>query len=97
MLGVCASDASGKELTPGGHAACQSYIAAIIDYHNLVRSMGGAPGVYFCVPEDVPMNKLQNIVAAYLYKNKNEHGSFVAAPGVAMALYAAYPCGKRKK
>ena len=92
LLGVCASDAKGNELVQGGHAVCQSYIAAIIDYHTLVRSLNGAPSVDFCVPDAVPMNKLQNIVAAYIYKHKDQHGSFIASPAVALALYAVYPC-----
>lgn len=96
LLEMCAVDKDGKELVQGGHALCQAYIAGLLDYHNLIRSMGAAPSVDFCVPDAAPLNKLQNDVAAYLYKNKNEHGSFVASPGVALALYGAYPCKKRK-
>lgn len=96
LLEMCAVDKDGKELVQGGHALCQAYIAGLLDYHNLIRSMGAAPSVDFCVPDAAPLNKLQNDVAAYLYNNKNEHGSFVASPGVALALYGAYPCKKRK-
>ncbi len=89
---MCSSDESGRELAPGGHIACQAYIAGVLDYHNLVRSLGTAPSVDFCVPDDVGMNKLQNVVAAYLDKNSGIHGSFTAAPAVALALFSAYPC-----
>jgi Rap1a immunity proteins len=96
LLQMCASDKNGKELVPGGHVACQSYIAGVIDYHNLIRSLGTAPSVEFCLPESVGLNEVQDKVAAYIYKNKQEHGAFVASPAVALALYNSYPCGKKK-
>lgn len=96
LLQMCATDKDGKELVPGGQVACQSYIAGVLDYHNLIRSLGTSPSVEFCVPEDAGLNQLQVDVAAYLYKNKKQHGAFVAAPAVALALYNAYPCGKKK-
>ena len=96
LLEMCASDATGKELIPGGHAVCQSYIAGQMDYHKLLQSLNNPPGINYCVPEDVPMSKLQNIVARYLLENKNEHGSFIASPAVSLALYNAYPCKKKK-
>lgn len=96
LLQMCLSDKDGKELVPGGHVACQSYIAGVLDYHNLIRSLGTSPSVEFCVPEDVGLNQLQQVVASYLYKNKQQHGAFIAAPAVALALFNAYPCGKKK-
>ncbi|MCE7887844.1 MAG: hypothetical protein DYH13_10140 [Alphaproteobacteria bacterium PRO2] len=97
LLQMCLSDKNGKELVPGGHVACQSYIAGVLDYHNLIRSLGTSPSVEFCVPENVGLNQLQKDVASYLYKNKSQHGAFIAAPAVALALFNAYPCGKKKK
>lgn len=97
LLEMCASDAKGKELVPGGHAVCQSYIAGQVDYHKLLQSLNNPPAINFCVPEDVPLSKLQNIVARYLLENKNEHGSFIASPAISLALYNAYPCNKKKK
>lgn len=91
------SDKDGREIVPGGHAACQSYISGVMDYHNLIRSLGTAPSVEFCVPEEVGLNELQNVVAAYLFRHKKQHGAFVASPAVALALYNAYPCGKKSK
>ncbi len=97
LLQMCASDKDGKELTPGGHIACQSYIAGVMDYHNLIRSLGTSPSVDFCVPEGIGLNEIQGKVAAYIYKHKQQHGAFVASPAVALALYNYYPCGGKKK
>lgn len=95
LLSMCSSDAQGKELVAGGHIACQAYIAGVLDYHNLVKSLGTAPSVNFCVPEGVTMNQLQMVVARYLQMRRSQHGSFIAAPGVALALFSAYPCKKK--
>ncbi|MCB1652095.1 MAG: hypothetical protein KDI46_08590 [Alphaproteobacteria bacterium] len=92
LLRVCASDKNGNELSPGSHAACQSYIAGIMDYHTLIRSLGTSPSVDFCVPEGTSLNEIQQRVASYLFHNKHEQGPFIAAPAVALALYKAYPC-----
>jgi Rap1a immunity proteins len=74
--------------------SCQSYIAGIIDYHNLVKSLGTAPSVNFCIPKEVTMGQLKQIVTTYIIAH-TEHQDFIAAPGVAMGLYNAYPCKKR--
>lgn len=92
LLHVCGSDKDGKELVPGGHIACQAYIAGVLDYHTLLTSLGASPSIDFCVPEGADMNTLQNTVESYVYLNRHEHMGFIAAPGVAMALYAYYPC-----
>ncbi len=92
LLQVCSSDKDGNELTSGGHLACQAYIAGILDYHQLIRSMDTAPSVDFCVPEGTSLNEIQVRVASYLYHNKHEQGPFIAAPGVALGLYKTYPC-----
>ena len=91
-MSVCASDANGKEITPGGHIACQAYIAGILDYHTLMKSLGTAPGIDFCVPESAGMAKIQNRVQSYVVRNRKQHSSFIAAPGVALSLYNAFPC-----
>jgi Rap1a immunity proteins len=96
LIRVCASDAAGKEIVPGGHIACQGYISGVVDYHVLIRSLGTAPSVDFCIPEKTSLNTVQSIVFRYLVKNRKQHGSFVAAPGVALALFEAYPCKKKK-
>ena len=92
LLKVCASDKDGKELIEGSHIACQAYIAGVLDYHNLLSSLGTSPSIAFCVPEDASMNDLQKGVTRYLYLNRSEHAKFVAAPGVALALYKLFPC-----
>lgn len=77
---------------------CQSYIAGVIDYHRLLRGLGTAPTVDFCLPPALDMAHIKKIVAAYL-ASRTEHRDFVAAPAVAMSLYGAYPCktAKRKR
>jgi hypothetical protein len=92
LLYVCGSDAKGKELTPGGHITCQSYIAGVVDYHNLIHSLGTSPSVDFCVPENASLEMLQEIVVRYIAQNKEAHGPFVASPAVALALFEAFPC-----
>lgn len=95
LLNMCSSDEKGKEITKGGHLACQAYIAGVLDYHNLIRSMGVAPSVDFCVPEKESMGVLQQKVAKYLQRYKNQHGPFIASPAVALALFLYYPCNKK--
>ena len=88
---VCKRDEEGKEVVSGGHIACQSYISGLIDYHNLLRSLGTAPSIDFCVPNTVDKAKLQDIVRTYLKEN-DHHGPFIAAPAVSLALFESYPC-----
>lgn len=96
LLQVCASDKSGKEVIKGGHAACQAYIAGVVDYHTIQRSLGTQPTVDFCLPDALTLAQMQMIVSNYLRKNK-QHDDFIATPAIAMALYEIYPCPKRKK
>ncbi len=91
---ICKSDARGNETVAGGHTACQAYIAGVIDYHNLMKSLGTAPTIDFCVPNTVPMRRLQNIVWLYLRKN-GQHSDFIASPAVTLALFEYYPCRKK--
>ena len=88
---ICRRDTEGKELVPGGHIACQSYIAGLLDYHNLLRSLGTAPSVDLCVPNTVKLNDLQDIVWTYLDAN-SQHDAFIAAPAVSLALFEVFPC-----
>ncbi len=97
LLQVCASDKDGKELSPGSHIACQAYIAGILDYHNLISSLGTAPSLEFCVPEGTSLYEIQRKVVRHLFRNKQDQGPFIAAPAVALALFNAYPCGHKGK
>jgi hypothetical protein len=97
LLQMCGSDAKGNELVKGGHGICQAYISGVIDYYSFVRSMGQGAGIDFCIPPGTSFTTLQNIVSNYLLKNKAEHGSFIASPAVALALYSSYPCRTAKK
>ncbi len=96
LMELCKSDAKGKETVKGGHTACQSYISGVVDYHKLMKSLGTAPTIDFCVPNTAPMKRLQNIVYVYLAKN-TQHSDFIASPAVTLALYEYYPCPKAKK
>lgn len=92
LMSMCASDENGKELVAGGHIACQAYIAGVLDYHTLLKSLGTAPGIDFCVPDGATMNSLQSKVQSYVLRHKKQHSSFIAAPGVALGLHNAFPC-----
>lgn len=88
---LCQMDKDGKETLKGGHTACQSYIAGVIDYHDMLQSMKIAPKLDICVPEKTSSAKLHAVVLEYLARN-NMHDQFTAAPAVLMALYQAFPC-----
>lgn len=96
LMHVCSMDKAGREIVPGGHTACQSYIAGILDYHNLIKSLKTAPGIDFCVPKDESLATLHKVVLLYLQKN-GQHDGFIASPAVALALSQAYPCRRRSR
>jgi hypothetical protein len=73
--------------------SCHGYIAGIIDYHRLIKSLGTAPGVDFCIPDGVKFSTITNLVVTYIQR-QNQHKSFIASPAVTLALYDRYPCGK---
>ena len=95
LLRVCEMDAKGRELVAGGHAACQSYIAGVMDYHNVLQSLYLAPKVDICVPASATMNDIQVTVLKYMRAHP-EHDAFIAAPAVTMALYEVYPCRSKR-
>ncbi|MDD9901320.1 MAG: Rap1a/Tai family immunity protein [Alphaproteobacteria bacterium] len=93
---------TGAELTqhcagdqPKDLYSCTAYIAGIIDYHNLIQSLGTAPTIDFCVPADMPIEQVAMDVLAYL-KKEQQHGGFIATPAVTLALNKMYPCRKQK-
>lgn len=86
----------GQEKVKGGHATCQAYIAGLIDYHHLLRSLGSAPSIDICVPNTVKLRDLQDIVWKYL-KDNPDHAAFNAAPAVGLALFDVFPCPGAKK
>lgn len=94
LLHVCERDSKGKETVKGGHATCQAYIAGVIDYHTLLRSLGTSPNIDFCIPSKANLGQLQTIVLNYLKRNP-QHNDFIASPAVSLALYEAYPCKKK--
>lgn len=95
LLQLCEKDANGRETEKNGHAACQSYISGVIDYHSVLRSLDIAPRIDICIPDNVSLNTVHDVVLNYLQRH-GEHDPFIAAPAVMMALYEVYPCkGKR--
>ncbi len=92
LINICALDRKGNEVIKGGQIACQSYLSGVIDYHNMLRSMELTSDMNFCIPSDVTLNALQLRVWLYMKRRAKMHRKFVAAPGVAMALFALYPC-----
>ena len=89
---ICAKKKSnGGEMVTGGHAVCQSYIAGVVDYHNILRSLRMAPEVNICVPAGATLNQLHDIVLVFLRRSQL-HDGFVAAPAVTMALIEYFPC-----
>lgn len=93
---VCKRNDKGEETVKGGHTTCQAYIAGLIDYHNLLRSLGTAPSIDICVPNTVKLADLQDIVWQYLEDNK-QHEAFNAAPAVGLALFEVFPCDGASK
>ena len=84
--------ANGQELAPSSHASCQSYIAGIIDYNDLFKSVGKtAPNVDFCLPPALTYADLQRIVLEFLQKNSN-HKDSPASAAVVLALRNEFPC-----
>ena len=93
--------ASCRSDEPQGIFSCMNYIAGVIDYHVMMQSLGTAPTIDFCLPEDLPLEKATFVVMRYLKKSPQDD-SFIAAPAVTMALHEAYPCAapafhKKKK
>lgn len=70
---------------------CLGYIAGVIDYHIVMQSLGTNPSTDFCLPEGVLLEQAAMTVLAYLHAKPDQMG-FIAAPAVALALNAVYPC-----
>ncbi|MBU0859728.1 MAG: hypothetical protein KJ667_07300 [Alphaproteobacteria bacterium] len=95
LLELCDFGPDGKEKIAGGHAACQAYIAGVLDYHAFLQGMKIAPKTDICVPQSATMNQVHAVVLKYLKAN-TQHDGFVAAPAVTTALYQVYACRKKK-
>jgi hypothetical protein len=73
--------------------SCIHYVAGVVDYQLMMQSMGTAPMLDFCLPENIPIARVTVVVMDFLKKNP-QNGSFIAAPTVTMALNDKFPCGK---
>ncbi len=82
----CAADSGANAIN-----RCLGYIAGVIDYHVVMQSLGTNPSTDFCLPKGLLVEEAAITVLAYL-KNKPDQQGFIAAPAVALALNAVYPC-----
>lgn len=73
---------------------CETYIAGIIDTHNMMQSMDFTTPVTFCIPEQYSIQQVSEIVLNDLAASP-QHDHFVAAPAVTLALFKAFPCKKK--
>lgn len=89
---LCAYGANGKETAVGAHASCQSYIAGVIDYHELFKSVSqqGAK-VDFCLPPSLTYSDLQRIILEYLQRNSS-HPESPASAAILLGLREEFPC-----
>lgn len=70
---------------------CLGYIAGVIDYHVMMQSLGTAPTIDFCLPDDLSVQQAAVAVLSYLTKSP-QNGAFIAAPAVTLALHESFPC-----
>lgn len=75
---------------------CQSYVAGVIDYHNLLRNLKTEPAVQFCIPDRYTLQQVTEIVLNDLARSP-QHDHFIAAPAVTLALFKAFPCKTKKR
>lgn len=89
---LCGFDETGKEFAPSAHASCQSYIAGIVDYQELFKTVGKtSASIDFCLPEMLTYTDIQRTVLTYLQSHANFSNS-PAASAVAIALHNEYAC-----
>jgi hypothetical protein len=82
----CAPDSGASAIN-----RCLGYIAGVIDYHIVMQSLGTNPSTDFCLPKGLVIEEAAINVLAYLNRKPDQLG-FIAAPAVALALNAVYPC-----
>lgn len=70
---------------------CLGYIAGVIDYHVMLQSLGTAPTIDFCLPDNVSIEDAAVVVMTYL-RAAPHNSAFIAAPAIPMALNATFPC-----
>lgn len=95
MREICKSNPDGSEAVKGGHAACQAYIAGVLDYHGTLKALGTEPSLSICFPGKVSIVEMQKIVWRYIEQHPSVD-AFAAAPTVIMALGTAYPCQRTR-
>lgn len=91
MTGADLSQSCAENSGTGAINRCLGYIAGVIDYHIVMQSLGTNPSTDFCLPKDLLIEEAAISVLAYLNRKPDQQG-FIAAPAVALALNAVYPC-----
>lgn len=92
---ICERNDDRTEVVKGGHTACQAYISGVIDYHNLLKSLGTEPSIKICITNAAKLSDLQDVVWNYIDKNA-QHDAFAAAPTITLALAQVFPCKKKR-
>ena len=93
LLSMCRNkEMNTKVITP---SFCETYVAGVIDVHNMMRSMDFTTPVTFCIPEQYSIQQVTEIVLNDLAASP-QHDHFVAAPAVTLALFKAFPCKTKK-
>lgn len=88
LVESCAADSNAAAIN-----RCVGYVAGVIDYHVVMQSLGTNPTTDFCLPKEMKVEEAAVSVIAYIKAHPNQAG-FIAAPAVALALNALYPCRK---
>ena len=93
LLSMCRM--KGEDIKKNQTVFCETYIAGIIDTHNMMQSMDFTTPVTFCIPEQYSIQQVTEIVLNDLAASP-QHDHFIAAPAVTLALFKAFPCKKKK-
>ena len=69
-------------------ARCEAYAIAIVD---VMKGQGQLNGQRACFPNNVPRNRIGDVVRQWLQSNASERQT-VAASGIPKAFAQAFPC-----
>ena len=93
MIGTVLAESCAAGSNPAAINRCVGYVAGVIDYHVVMQSLGTNPTTDFCLPKELQVEEAAVSVIAYIKAHPHQAG-FIAAPAVALALNALYPCRK---
>ena len=87
---VIALDGSG-EYDNHRFGVCAGYIAGIVDFHTVARTVESLPFDMFCLPKNISTAQVIREVTRYLEANPDKLHD-LAAYLVVLALHETYPC-----